>query len=46
MTAGRAGIWGEDEDLKLKNAVQMHGDKDWAKSRPDESFIVDMILAF
>jgi hypothetical protein len=24
------GKWGEDEDLKLKDAVQMHGGKDWA----------------
>jgi predicted PP-loop superfamily ATPase len=29
-TAGRAGAWTEDEDNKLKVAVQMHGGKDWA----------------
>jgi uncharacterized protein (DUF2237 family) len=28
-TAGRTGKWAEDEDIKLKDAVQMHGDKDW-----------------
>jgi myb proto-oncogene protein len=27
---GRTGAWTEDEDLKLKNSVQMHGGKDWA----------------
>jgi hypothetical protein len=26
---GRAGIWTEDEDIKLKDAVQMHGGKNW-----------------
>jgi myb proto-oncogene protein len=25
----RMGKWAEDEDSKLKDAVQMHGDKDW-----------------
>jgi hypothetical protein len=30
LTAGRTGTWTEDEDLKLKAAVQMHGGKDWA----------------
>jgi hypothetical protein len=29
LTAGRKGNWTEDEDLKLKNAVQMHGGKNW-----------------
>jgi hypothetical protein len=29
MTAGRVGAWAEDEDTKLKNAVLMHGRKDW-----------------
>jgi hypothetical protein len=28
-TAGRTGKWGEDEDVKLKGAIQTHGDKDW-----------------
>jgi ubiquitin len=27
---GRTGIWSEDEAIKLKDAVQTHGDKDWA----------------
>jgi hypothetical protein len=27
---GRSGRWTEDEDSKLKDAVQMHGGKDWA----------------
>jgi hypothetical protein len=27
---GRAGAWVEDEDIKLKNAVQTHGGKNWA----------------
>jgi hypothetical protein len=26
---GRTGEWTEDEDLKLKAAVQMHGGKNW-----------------
>jgi hypothetical protein len=26
---GRTGKWAEGEDIKLKDAVQMHGDKDW-----------------
>jgi hypothetical protein len=26
---GRTGIWKEDEDIKLKNAVQKHGGKNW-----------------
>jgi hypothetical protein len=26
---GRAGTWTEDEDIKLKDAVQTHGDKNW-----------------
>jgi hypothetical protein len=26
---GRTGKWNEDEDIKLKAAVQIHGDKDW-----------------
>jgi phosphoribosylanthranilate isomerase len=26
----RTGKWDEDEDIKLKDAVQMHGGKDWA----------------
>jgi hypothetical protein len=29
LTARRKGSWTKDEDLKLKNSVQMHGDKDW-----------------
>jgi hypothetical protein len=28
-TNERLGKWAEDEDIKLKDAVQMHGDKDW-----------------
>jgi hypothetical protein len=28
--SGRTGKWAEDEDSKLKNIVQTHGDKDWA----------------
>jgi hypothetical protein len=30
LTAGRTGTWEEDEDIKLKDAVQTQGDKDWA----------------
>jgi hypothetical protein len=30
LTAGSTGTWTEDEDLKLKKSVQMHGGKDWA----------------
>jgi hypothetical protein len=30
LTAGRTGAWEEDEDIKLKDAVQTQGDKDWA----------------
>jgi hypothetical protein len=30
LTTGRTGAWTEDEDLKLKYSVQMHGGKDWA----------------
>jgi hypothetical protein len=26
---GRTGKWAEDEDIKLKDAVQMHGGQDW-----------------
>jgi hypothetical protein len=26
---GRTGTWAEDEDMKLKDAVQMHGGKNW-----------------
>jgi alkylhydroperoxidase/carboxymuconolactone decarboxylase family protein YurZ len=29
LTAGRTGKWVEDEDIKLKDAVQIHGGKDW-----------------
>jgi myb proto-oncogene protein len=29
LTAGRTGKWTEDEDLKLKAAVQTHGGKNW-----------------
>jgi hypothetical protein len=28
-TSGRKGKWKDDEDSKLKDAVQTHGDKDW-----------------
>jgi hypothetical protein len=31
LTAGRTGKWTEEEDLKLKNSVQMHGDEDWVR---------------
>jgi hypothetical protein len=27
--SGSTGRWAEDEDMKLKDAVQTHGDKDW-----------------
>jgi hypothetical protein len=30
LTAGSTGRWGEDEDIKLKAAVQRHGGKGWA----------------
>jgi hypothetical protein len=30
LTAGRKGTWTEDENLKLKNSVHIHGGKDWA----------------
>jgi hypothetical protein len=30
LTAGSMGTWTADEDIKLKNSVQMHGGKDWA----------------
>jgi hypothetical protein len=29
LTAGRTGKWSEDEDTKLKDAVQTHGGKNW-----------------
>jgi hypothetical protein len=29
-TTARAGKWSADEDMKLKNAAQTHGGKDWA----------------
>jgi hypothetical protein len=29
LAAGREGKWAEDEDSKLKNAVQTHGGKNW-----------------
>jgi uncharacterized protein (DUF2237 family) len=29
-TSGRSGKWAEDEDSKLKDAVQTHGGKNWA----------------
>jgi hypothetical protein len=28
-TTGRTGRWSEDEDIKLKDAVQVHGGKNW-----------------
>jgi uncharacterized protein (DUF2237 family) len=31
LTAGSTGAWTEDEDLKLKAAVQTHGGKNWNK---------------
>jgi hypothetical protein len=31
LTAGSMGTWTEDEDLKLKAAVQTHGGKNWNK---------------
>jgi hypothetical protein len=30
LTGGSKGQWAEDEDSKLKDAVQTHGGKDWA----------------
>jgi hypothetical protein len=30
LTAGRKGAWTEEEVLKFKKAIDMHGDKDWA----------------
>jgi hypothetical protein len=30
LTARRRGKWAVDEDLRLKNSVEMHGGKDWA----------------
>jgi hypothetical protein len=30
LIPGRTGKWTEDESIKLKNAVQKHGNKDWA----------------
>jgi hypothetical protein len=30
VTTGRMGKWEEDEDMKLKDAMQTQGDKDWA----------------
>jgi myb proto-oncogene protein len=30
LTTGRGGKWTADEDIKLKNAVQTHGGKNWA----------------
>jgi myb proto-oncogene protein len=30
LTAGRGGKWTADEDIKLKDAVQTHGGKNWA----------------
>jgi hypothetical protein len=29
LTVGRTGRWSKYEDIKLKDAVQMHGDKNW-----------------
>jgi myb proto-oncogene protein len=29
LTNGRTGKWSEDEDIKLKDAVERHGGKDW-----------------
>jgi hypothetical protein len=29
-STGRTGKWREDEDIKLKSAIQAHGDKHWA----------------
>jgi hypothetical protein len=29
--AGRTGAWTEEEDLKLKGAIEMHGGKNWNK---------------
>jgi hypothetical protein len=30
LTGGSTGIWKDDEDIKLKVAIQKHGDKNWA----------------
>jgi hypothetical protein len=29
LTAARLGRWGEEEDLRLKGAIEAHGDKNW-----------------
>jgi hypothetical protein len=29
LAAGRTGKWTEDEDIKLKHSVQLHGGKNW-----------------
>jgi hypothetical protein len=29
LANGRTGKWAEDEDIKLKDAVQIHGGKEW-----------------
>jgi hypothetical protein len=29
LTGGRSGAWTDDENSKLKDAIQTHGDKDW-----------------
>jgi hypothetical protein len=44
LTAGRTGKWEEDEDSKLKDAVQTHGDKGMgrncrASSRPNQNSV-------
>jgi hypothetical protein len=30
LTAGRTGEWSEDEDSRLQDVAQTHGDKEWA----------------
>jgi hypothetical protein len=29
LANGRTGKWAENEDIKLKDAVQIHGGKEW-----------------
>jgi hypothetical protein len=41
LAAGRTGKWAEDEDIKLKNAVQMHGGKNWIEIvAPNENSVL------
>jgi hypothetical protein len=50
LTAGRRGRWGEDEDLKLKKTIEIHGDKDWdaiaalVPGRTKNSVLIDGVM--